>query len=207
MFENSWNINTDKSLLTLACWVISENKQHPHDDHLRPSLSSFFFNVPLYVCNLQSWLKEIYLVINYDINIVRELQAVGGWKHLRRLKPTVYVSRMPHLIRTPLCLTLTITPLPLLPLLFYQCFLPLSVLLNSSNQMSSFSPPPPPSFFLWSLCLCSARLFHFISGVSFSVLAIPSSQFYSCFHTPRPVSTHARTLTHTHKQCTHACAC
>lgn len=44
-------------------------------------------------------------------------------------------------------------------LLFYHCFLSLSVLLNSRTQMSSLFSPPPLSLFLRSLCLCSALCF------------------------------------------------
>lgn len=75
-------------------------------------------------------------------------------------------------------------------LLFYYCFLSLSVLLNSRTQMSSLFSPPPLSLLLRSRCLCSARLFYVISGVSSSVFIIPSSQFFIHVFTRRDVSIH-----------------
>lgn len=62
------------------------------------------------------------------------------WSCLSMSGPTV--SRLLHLIKVTLCLTLLVMPFFSLLLLFYYCFLSLSVLLNSRTQMSSlFSSP------------------------------------------------------------------
>lgn len=75
------------------------------------------------------------------------------YRHLDLL----YVSRRVRLIKVPLCLTHLITFF-LFPAATVLS-LSLSVLLNSSTQMSSLFSPPPLSIFLRSFCLCSALCF------------------------------------------------
>lgn len=100
------------------------------------------------------------------------------------------VSSLLRLIKVPLCLTHLVTPVLLPAATVLLLFSFLSVLLNSRTQMSSLFSPPPLSLLLRSRCLCSARLFYVISGVSSSVFIIPSSQFFTHVFTRRDVSTH-----------------
>lgn len=90
-------------------------------------------------------------------------------------------SIMLDLIKPPRCLTHLITPFLLLPLFFYQCFLSLSVLLNSSTRCQASLLRLLYLFFLWCLCLCSTRLFPFISGTSFLCSHNPQVSFLLMF--------------------------
>lgn len=80
-------------------------------------------------------------------------------------------------------------------LLFYHCFLSLSVLLNSRTQMSSLFSPPPLSLFLRSLRLCSALCF--ISLVC----------LFLCFYNPQlsVLFMFSRAETRAHKRGHHVC--
>lgn len=101
-----------------------------------------------------------------------------------------------HLIKMLPRPTHLITPFLSLPLLLHRRFLSLSVLLNSSNQMSSLFSLPPLSFF--SDLSAFVPPVCFISGVYFSVLAIPPSLNFT------RVCTHGLVSTHTLRK--HACA-
>lgn len=120
---------------------------------------------------------------------VCSLLRISGTVYLRldQLSPACCIS-----LKCPCVWPTWLRPFFSLLLLFYYCFLSLSVLLNSRTQMSSLFSPPPLFLSLRSLCLCSARLVYFISGVSSSVFIIPSSQFFIHVFTRSETWVHTR---------------